>query len=71
MCVFSLRKEAEDNEEAQEAAPPRSVRTDGGCGRFSEVHGHPPPSREASQWEGTAACHPPSKHRPTQRFAFL
>lgn len=57
VCVFSLRKEAEDEEGAQEAAPPCSVCTDGGCRRISEVQGDPQPSRQASQREETATCH--------------
>ena len=62
VCVVSLRKEAEDEEEAEEAAPaPCSVCADGGCRRFSKVQGHPAPSRQASQRQETAARDPRSK----------
>lgn len=64
VCVFFLRKETEDDEGAEEAAPPCSVFTDGGCRRFSTAQGHTPPSRQASQREETDAHHPPSEHTP-------
>lgn len=63
MCVV-LRKEAEDDEVAKEAAPPCSVRTDGCCGGVSAVQGRPQPSGQASQWQEAAAFRPPSKHTP-------
>lgn len=63
-CVFFLRKEAEDDEGAEEAAPPCCVCADGRCWRFSEVEGHQSPSRQTSNQEETAACHTPSKHKP-------
>ncbi len=44
VCVFFIRKEAEGDEEAEEAAPACRVRADGGCRRFSEVQGHAPHS---------------------------
>lgn len=62
VCVVSLRKEAEDDEEAEEAAPAScSVCADGGCRWFSKVQGHPEPSRQASRREETAARDPRSK----------
>lgn len=67
MCVRSfvlhLRQEAEDDERAEEAAPPRCVCTDGCCKRLLEIQSVSPPSSKASlRQEETAVCHPPGKH---------
>lgn len=58
---FFIRKEPEEAEEAEEAAPICRMWTDGSCWRFSHIKAHAVPDRQAPQWEEIDAHRTSSK----------